>query len=229
MNALSASRPADTQARVERRRTVPRGVLLALCIAAPSAVRAEATIALREEGPRVVAELVAGGCSASLSLEGDAAAASFRDTCTDGLAASATRLGALFDALAERDPRLRRLQNLDCGRLASLPPPASERLARAAQADAGWQQALRARAAGGEAWANRWVAGAVPERGVLQEHVDLLRSRGLAVRGAGVEKVLVGQVGTPPAPAALAGEGIATGAELPWDAIVWLRLAPVAP
>jgi hypothetical protein len=106
------------------------------------------------------------------------------------------------------------------GRLVEYPWLA-ERLARAALADPRWDAARGRPRAGGE---NRWVAETLAQRGLLAELVAHFAAAGLALRVAGVEKVLVGDVATFPELRALAADGVDPAARLPFDAQLWLRV-----
>jgi hypothetical protein len=68
------------------------------------------------------------------------------------------------------------------------------------------------------------VAQLVDEQDLVAPWRPIFARHGFAVRGASVEKVFVGRVGTTVELAPLAGTPGAAGAKLPFDAILWLRL-----
>lgn len=127
--------------------------------------------------------------------------------------------------LATAGPDLPRPVTLAMGRIVEY-PWLSERLARAALADPGWDARHGRPRAGGE---NRYVATLLDERHLYAELGDRFAAEGLALRVAAVEKVLVGDVATFPELRSLADQGVDPAARLPFDAQLWLRIEPLAP
>jgi hypothetical protein len=122
--------------------------------------------------------------------------------------------------LATAGPALPAPATLMMGRIVEYPWLA-ERLARAALADPGWDAARGRPRAGHE---NRWVADTLEQRRLLSELADRFAAEGLALRVAGVEKVLVGAVASAPELRGLAADGVDPAARLPFDAQLWLRI-----
>ncbi|HSJ98068.1 MAG TPA: hypothetical protein VLC53_13390, partial [Myxococcota bacterium] len=123
--------------------------------------------------------------------------------------------------LAAAGPDLPAPASLAMGRIVEYPWLA-ERLARAALADPGWDAGRgRPRGSAGE---NRYVADTLAERALLSELADRFAAEGLALRVAGVEKVLVGDAATVPELRSLLADGVDPGARLPFDAQLWLRI-----
>jgi hypothetical protein len=113
---------------------------------------------------------------------------------------------------------------LALGRIAEYPWLA-ERLARAALADPAWD-ARRGRPRDGHE--NHYVADLLTRRRLLAELAERFAAEGVALRVAGVEKVLVGDVAEVPELRGLAAGGVDPGARLPFDAQLWLDLEPLA-
>lgn len=124
--------------------------------------------------------------------------------------------------LAVAGPELPVPASLAMGRIVEYPWLA-ERLARAAQADPGWD-ARRGRPREGHE--NRYVAELLARERLLAELTERFASAGFVLRVAGVEKVLVGRAAEVPELRALAAEGGDPAARLPFDAQLWLRLEP---
>lgn len=125
--------------------------------------------------------------------------------------------------LAAAGPDLPSPATLAMGRIVEY-PWLSERLARAALADPGWDAQRGRPRAGGE---NAWVAEALAQRRLLAELADRFAAEGLALRVAGVEKVLVGDVGSSAELRHLAADAVDPAARLPFDAQLWLRIEPL--
>jgi hypothetical protein len=129
-------------------------------------------------------------------------------------------LQGLDRLLSTAGPDLPVPASLAMGRIVEYPWLA-ERLARAALADPGWDAARGRPREGG---ANRYVADTLGQRRLLSELADRFAAEGLALRVAGVEKVLVGEVAAFPELRGLAAEGVDPAARLPFDAQLWLRI-----
>jgi hypothetical protein len=134
--------------------------------------------------------------------------------------ALAELLQGLDRLLAAAGPDLPVPATLFLGRIVEYPWLA-ERLARAALADPGWDAARGRPRAGGD---NRWVADTLAQRRLLGELADRFAAEGLALRVAGVEKVLVGDVAGFAELRGLAADGVDPAARLPFDAQLWLRV-----
>jgi hypothetical protein len=76
---------------------------------------------------------------------------------------------------------------------------------------------------------NPAVASMVDTRRLLQPLAPTFARYGVRARAGSVEKVLVGRVGETEELAPLAGNPLAADKKLPYDAILWLRLEPLAP
>jgi len=125
--------------------------------------------------------------------------------------------------LATAGPDLPAPASLAIGRIVEYPWLA-ERLARAALADPGWDARRGRPRAGGD---ERYVADTLERRRLLSELADRFAAEGLALRVAGVEKVLVGDVAGFPELRGLAADGVDPAARLPFDAQLWLRIERV--
>jgi hypothetical protein len=125
--------------------------------------------------------------------------------------------------LAAAGPELPAPISIAMGRIVEYPWLA-ERLARAALADPGWDARRGRPRAGGE---NDYVAGALAQ-GLLAELAERFAAAGFALRVAGVEKVLIGDVAGFAELRALAEGGVDPAARLPFDAQLWLRIEPLA-
>jgi hypothetical protein len=163
--------------------------------------------------------LRAPGCATQLDHRADQQLLRFRDSCRDGVQASAARLAQLLGFLGETVQLGQHALVLDCGRLAELDPQLSRRLARAADESPAWSSAWHARQASGEHWANRAVATLIDSQGILREFERSLAASGMRMQLRAVEKVLLDQPD---------GELVSAGVPLPYDAVVWFTLQPGA-
>lgn len=190
-----------------------RGLLLALAMSLPAGARAEAPAPAR-----FAASAEVRGCALELAHPTPASEAlRLRVGCPLALA---DLLRGVDRLLAAAGPELPVPVSLAMGRIVEYPWLA-ERLARAALADSGWDAARGRPRAGGE---NRWVADTLARRGLLAELAERFAVAGFALRVAGVEKVLVGDVASFPELRALAADGVDPAAKLPFDAQLWLRI-----
>lgn len=184
-----------------------------LAVAAPAAAYGQAP------GPeRFAASAEVRGCALDLAHPTPAAdALRLRVGCPLTLA---ELLQGVDRLLAAAGPDLPVPASLAMGRIVEYPWLA-ERLARAALADPGWDAARGRPREGGE---NRYVADRLQQGRLLSELGDRFAAEGLALRVAGVEKVLVGDVASFPELRGLAADGVDPAARLPFDAQLWLRI-----
>ncbi len=152
-----------------------------------------------------------------------------RPACSRPLAEQAPLVGQVLDAILERPSEAQALRTLQWGRVCP-DGPADEtvavRLAAAAWRSAGWD-ARTGRPAAGDV--NGFVREIANQAEIYAEPQSVFAARGLALAVASVEKVLVARAGELPFFAALSREGVPADDLVPWDAQVWLSIAPRGP
>jgi hypothetical protein len=177
-------------------------LLLALAVAAAaSAARAECkpTHEIRENGTEL--RLRADGCALSVAETGAA---------LDALLSEAFGGARMSEARA----------TLELGRIVSY-PWLSKALADAAIKSPVWDPK---RGRGRRDSNESAIKVIVDTRRLLAPLAPVFARHGAKARASSVEKVLVGEVGDTEALAPLAGQKLAEGKKLPYDAILWLRL-----
>jgi hypothetical protein len=102
-------------------------------------------------------------------------------------------------------------------------PWLSELLARAALRSSRWDSGRGTARTGND---NLAVMQLIDDEKLLAAWVPIFGRYGVAIRNTVVEKVLVGRVGETDALQPLAQDPSAVGRQLPFDAILWLRLEP---
>jgi len=154
---------------------------------------------------------------AQLRLRADGCALSLPETA----AAIEALLGEAWDG--KRMPIER--ASLGLGRIVDY-PWLSKALAEAAMKSPVWDPKKGRGRRGGD---NAAVASMVDTRRLLQPLAPVFARYGAKARAGSVEKVLVAKVGDGDELAAVAGQKLAEGKRLPYDAILWVRLEKLPP
>lgn len=161
--------------------------------------------------------MVADGCPVALELRG--ATLRFRDDCPDGQAAKLARFARLVRELGGVPPAV---TSVALGRLALTFPEMARTVALAA---ARRPAAEIARGFAGPDHGNRLYVALLDASDALAPLRAALVAEGLRPGAASVEKVLRLPARDTPFAAWLAGEGVAPGRVVPFDAQVWVRVA----
>ena len=142
----------------------------------------------------------------------------------DGCALSLAETGAAIDALLAEAWGGKRMPvdraSVSLGRIADY-PWLSKALAEAAMKSPVWDPS---KGRGRRTNDNASVASLIDTRRVLAPLASTFARWGATARAGSVEKVLVGKVGETKELAPLAGQKLAEGKKLPFDAILWLRV-----
>ena len=146
----------------------------------------------------------------------------------DGCALSLPDTTAALDALLTEAWGGKRMPvdraSLSLGRVADY-PWLSKALADAATKSPVWEPN---KGRGRRSSDNEAVASIVDTRRLLAPLASTFARHGATARAGSVEKVLVGKVGETAELASLAGQKLADGKKLPFDAILWLRLEKIS-
>ena len=163
------------------------------------------------------------GCTATLERRrAEARVIHLRNECPQAAADKAALLARMVEALLPDAAARSAIESLFLGRLVRSFPDLATRLARAASASADWDPA---RARRQPERANALVYRLATEVALYTEIEAALRPLGWRVRPGPVEKVLIAPARDTPIREALLAQGVAAGTLVPYDAMVWLRLA----
>lgn len=167
------------------------------------------------------AETAAPACKVGHEIREDGAELRVRaDGCQLSIAETSDAIEALLTEAwgGKRMPGDR--ATLELGRIVDY-PWLSKALAEAAMKSPVWDPKRGRGRRGGD---NAAVASLVDTRRLVAPLAPVFSRFGARVRAGSVEKVLVGKVGETAELAPLAGQKLAEGKKLPFDAILWLRL-----
>jgi hypothetical protein len=151
---------------------------------------------------------------------------SHRATCGFSLKQQAPLIAALLERVLADFPEAGRFRTLAWGRIlpdGSLDRTMARRLALAAWRDAGWDPARGAPRTGN---LNAWTRALAQQASIFAELVPVFRARGLDLRLASVEKVLVLPAGQLPFFDQLQPEGVRPPGRVPFDFQAWFSIAP---
>jgi hypothetical protein len=147
------------------------------------------------------------------------------DGCALSLAETGAALDALFDEAFAGGRMPMNRATLMLGRIVDY-PWLSKALADAATKSPVWDGKKGRGRRGSNESAVKVI---VDTRRLLQPLGPVFARHGAKARASSVEKVLVGKVGDTEELAPLAGQKLAEGKKLPFDAVLWLRLEKITP
>lgn len=207
---MSGAEEDPVSRRARSRRSIAFALAVSASLAAPFASRAEDTPA----DP--------GACTASYEL-GSGGEMRLRATCPVPLAESSRALAELLQAKYPNGRMTDDRATVEIGRIVDH-PWLSKGLAEAAVRSPVWDAKRGSGRSGGN---NGAVESIIDTRKLIQPWQAVFVRFGARARVASVEKVLVGEIGKTPALAAVPLNEATKGLEVPYDAILFLRLEPL--
>lgn len=172
---------------------------------------------------RVVAHVH--GCRVSLERRTvEAHLLHLRHGCKQTLDEKMVLLQAMIEMLVPEPQARRNIHTLFIGRLVTTFPELAKRLAHAAARHPDWNPSRERQVPGST---NRFVATLAREAQILTELERAVAQAGYRVQAVSVEKVLIAPAQRLPFGTWLVEQGVAPDARLPFDALTWLRLAPL--
>ncbi len=165
-----------------------------------------------------IARTVYEGCRVSVSYTSKWKTLGYRNDCPTRLERKIALFGELLDALARSGEPLGEATSLFLGRLVDY-PEAALAAALAARGRGEWRKK-------GAQAENREFAALLDDNARLAAFRPGLRRHGLEVGKTSVEKVLIGKPDETPLTSPLRAQAVGEDEYLPFDAQVWLQLAP---